>query len=55
MSVLFLQVALGVLNVVFTLPLELAMAHHLGAVLLLISLLWLKYVYEQGDKEVIYG
>ncbi|MEH6580146.1 MAG: COX15/CtaA family protein [Amphritea sp.] len=55
MSVLFLQVALGVLNVVFTLPLELAMAHHLGAVLLLISLLWLKYIYEQGDKEVIYG
>lgn len=48
LGTLVLQVGLGILNVVFVLPLELAMAHHLGAVALLISVLWLKAQYEVG-------
>lgn len=40
-AVTTLQVLLGIANVVWALPLALATAHHAGAVLLLLSLLWL--------------
>ncbi len=49
--VVFTQVGLGVGNIIFGLPLGLAMAHHSGAVLLLISLLWL---YQRVRTEVNY-
>jgi cytochrome c oxidase assembly protein subunit 15 len=39
-GVLGLQLLLGVLNVVLGLPLPLAMAHHAGAVGLLVTLVW---------------
>ncbi len=41
MVVVLLQSLLGIANVIYALPLHLAVAHHGGAVLLLISLLWL--------------
>ncbi|WP_261842479.1 COX15/CtaA family protein [Aliamphritea ceti] len=49
--VVFAQVALGVGNILWGLPLGLAMAHHSGAVLLLVSLLWL---YQRVRTEVHY-
>nr|WP_315981343.1 COX15/CtaA family protein [Aliamphritea spongicola] len=46
------QIGLGIGNIIFGLPLGLAMAHHSGAVLLLVSLLWL---YQRVRTEVHYG
>ena len=46
------QVSLGIGNIIYGLPLGLAMAHHSGAVLLLVSLLWL---YQRVRTEVHYG
>jgi cytochrome c oxidase assembly protein subunit 15 len=40
---LVLQVALGISNVVFSLPLALAVAHNAGAALLLASMVWLNH------------
>ncbi|WP_051560016.1 COX15/CtaA family protein [Marinobacterium jannaschii] len=40
-ALVLLQSLLGIANVIYALPLHLAVAHHGGAVLLLISLLWL--------------
>lgn len=50
--VLVMQLGLGVANVVLALPLLLAMAHHSGAVLLLICLLWLKNCIAEAAPEV---
>lgn len=46
--VLLLQLLLGGANVVYGVPTVLAWSHHLGAVLLLLCLLWLKVRYEEG-------
>lgn len=46
------QSLLGVANVVFGLPLWLAMAHHIGAVLLLASSLWLYMCMVKPAREV---
>ncbi|WP_432471114.1 COX15/CtaA family protein [Amphritea sp. HPY] len=51
---LVIQLGLGIANVVLALPLLLAMAHHSGAVLLLLCLLWLKNCIEDtapGPKK----
>lgn len=42
-GLLLLQVALGITNVLFSLPLALAVAHNAGAALLLASMVWLNY------------
>jgi cytochrome c oxidase assembly protein subunit 15 len=42
-GLLALQVALGIGNVLLSLPLALAVAHNGGAALLLASLVWLNY------------
>jgi len=49
---LVMQVGLGVANVMLALPLFLAMAHHSGAVLLLLCLLWLKSCIEETAPEL---
>lgn len=49
---LIVQLGLGVANVLLALPLVLAMAHHSGAVLLLICLLWLKNCIAEATHEV---
>ncbi len=41
------QILLGILNIVFALPLSLALAHHAGAVALLMALLW---VYQRSEQ-----
>lgn len=48
---LVIQVGLGVANVMLALPIFLAMAHHSGAVLLLICLLWLKHCIAETAPE----
>jgi cytochrome c oxidase assembly protein subunit 15 len=42
-GLLVLQVSLGVSNVLFSLPLAVAVAHNAGAELLLASLVWLNF------------
>lgn len=50
--VLMLQLVIGGANVMYGVPTILAWSHHLGAVLLLLCLLWLKFSYE---SEVLDG
>lgn len=50
-GLLSLQIALGVSNVVFSLPLVVAVAHNLGAALLLVSVLHVNYLVFQQTKE----
>lgn len=47
LGVLLLQLGVGVLNVLYAVPVGLAMVHHAGAVLLMLALLWL---YQRADK-----
>lgn len=49
-----LQVGLGIANIIWALPLALATAHHAGAVLLLLSLLWLYEYSGKYPQEVSY-
>lgn len=46
-ALLLTQVLLGILNIVFALPLSLALAHHAGAVALLMAMLW---VYQRSEQ-----
>lgn len=48
---LMLQLAIGGANVMYGVPTILAWSHHLGAVLLLLCLLWLKFSYESGVRD----
>lgn len=50
-----LQVALGVANIIYAVPIPLAMAHHGGAVVLLLSLVWLSQQDRVVDKEIVYA
>ncbi|BBB27630.1 COX15/CtaA family protein [Amphritea japonica] len=49
--VLMLQLLVGGVSVIYGVPVVLAWAHHLGAVLLLLCLLWLKFRYELGVPD----
>ncbi|NVK42891.1 MAG: COX15/CtaA family protein [Oceanospirillaceae bacterium] len=49
------QIALGVANIVYAVPIPLAMAHHGGAVLLLLSLVWLYQRDAVIEKESCYA
>ncbi|GGO88176.1 heme A synthase [Marinobacterium nitratireducens] len=49
------QVGLGVANIVYAVPIPLAMAHHGGAVLLLLSLVWLYQRDAVIEKENCYA
>jgi cytochrome c oxidase assembly protein subunit 15 len=51
---LLFQLALGVANIIYAVPIPLAMAHHGGAVLLLFSLVWLSQKDLVADKESTY-
>ncbi|MCK6264005.1 COX15/CtaA family protein [Vibrio sp. ZSDE26] len=53
--VLLLQIALGVSNVLFYLPLGIAVAHNLGAALLLITVLHANFLLWQPNKEIALG
>lgn len=53
--VLLGQAGLGVANVIWLLPLGLAVAHHVGAVVLLLMLLHLNYKARVVDQEVNHG
>ncbi|WP_290703234.1 heme A synthase [Amphritea sp.] len=48
---LMLQLVIGVANVMYGVPTILAWTHHLGAVLLLLCLLWLKFSHESGVRD----
>lgn len=48
---LMLQLVVGGANVMYGVPTILAWSHHLGAVLLLLCLLWLKFSYELGVRN----
>lgn len=48
---LMLQLVIGGANVMYGVPTILAWSHHLGAVLLLLCLLWLKFSYESGVRD----
>ena len=52
---LLFQLALGVANIIYAVPIPLAMAHHGGAVLLLFSLVWLSQKDLVIDKESTYA
>ncbi len=54
-AVLAAQLLLGVLNIVFALPPVLALAHHAGAVALLMTLLWFYQRAEQLTQEVAHA
>ncbi|UTW11135.1 COX15/CtaA family protein [Marinobacterium rhizophilum] len=50
-----LQIALGIANIIYAVPIPLAMAHHGGAVVLLLSLVWLSQQDLVVDKEAVYA
>ena len=54
LSLLVLQVALGISNIWFSLPLIIAVAHNLVAVCLMLSLITLAYKLRQNPKESFY-
>ncbi len=54
-SLVVLQIALGVANIIYAVPIPLAMAHHGGAVVLLLSLVWLSQQDLVVDKEAVYA
>ncbi|MCV6591155.1 MAG: COX15/CtaA family protein [Marinobacterium sp.] len=54
-SATLLQVLLGVANIIWALPLALATAHHAGAVVLLLSLLWLHDRSADCPQEVLHA
>ncbi|MFC6671020.1 COX15/CtaA family protein [Marinobacterium aestuariivivens] len=54
-SLLALQIGLGFANIVYAVPIPLAMAHHGGAVLLLLGLVWLYQRDAVSDKESCYA
>jgi len=53
-SLLIVQIALGVSNVWFSLPLQVAVAHNLVAVCLMLSLITLAYKLKQNSEEPFY-
>lgn len=52
LAVLALQILLGVSNVVFALPLVMAVAHNLGAALLLVTVLYTNYLLWQPSRVI---
>jgi len=50
LSVLLLQLALGISNVLYSLPLPVAVAHNAGGALLLLTLVTLNHVIRAGDR-----
>ncbi|MBU2869527.1 COX15/CtaA family protein [Colwellia sp. E2M01] len=54
LSMLTIQVSLGISNIWFSLPLSVAVAHNLVAALLMLSLIALTYQLKQHDEEVRY-
>lgn len=49
------QIGLGIANIIYAVPIPLAMAHHGGAVVLLLSLVWLSQQDLVVDKETVYA
>ena len=54
LSLLVIQISLGVSNVWFSLPLKVAVAHNLVAVFLMMSLITLAYKLRQNSEESLY-
>jgi len=54
LSLLLIQITLGVSNIWFSLPLKVAVAHNLVAVFLMLSLITLAYKLRQNSKESLY-
>jgi cytochrome c oxidase assembly protein subunit 15 len=54
LSLLVVQVSLGISNIWFSLPLKIAVAHNLVAVFLMLSLITLAYKLKQNSKESLY-
>jgi Uncharacterized protein required for cytochrome oxidase assembly len=42
-SILFLQVLLGILNILYLIPIPIALAHNIGGLFLLLSWIWLTH------------
>ncbi len=54
LSLLVIQITLGISNIWFSLPLKVAVAHNLVAVFLMLSLITLAYKLRQNSKESLY-
>ena len=54
LSLLIIQISLGVSNIWFSLPLKVAVAHNLVAACLMLSLITLAYKLRQNSKESLY-
>lgn len=54
LSLLVIQITLGISNIWFSLPLKVAVAHNLVAVCLMLSLITLAYKLRQNSKESLY-
>ena len=53
-SLLVLQIGLGISNIWFSLPLNIAVAHNLVAACLMLSLITLAYKLRQNSQESLY-